>query len=190
MSFLTPKLIWVIQPFIWGVKIQWPQLECFRKITTWKNKCGYWYWQILSKNLHSWQFLVNFVQMIKNKSILSLLDGTVAADRWPFFIAGWPVWRTDLELTHELMQQLKIGKYSTLCLCFEILANVQLNLNTCGGGRQNGQWLKKRCCTVLLNCKYICGKFVIVTLMINYYFTCPIISHSLHVFCPFFLCSL
>ena len=138
MSFLTPKLIWVIQPFIWGVKIQWPQLECFRKITTWKNKCGYWYWQILSKNLHSWQFLVNFVQMIKNKSILSLLDGTVAADRWPFFIAGWPVWRTDLELTHELMQQLKIWKYSTLCLCFEILANVQLNMNTCGGGLQNG----------------------------------------------------
>ena len=30
------------------------------------------------------------------------------------FIAGWPVWRTDLELTLELTQQLKIGKYSTL----------------------------------------------------------------------------
>ena len=109
-----PKIIWVIQPFILEVKIQWPQLVCFRKITIWKNKCGYWYWQILSKNLHSWQFLVNFFQMIDNKSSLSLLDGFVVADRWPVFIAGWPDWRTDLELTQELTQQLKIGKYSTL----------------------------------------------------------------------------
>ena len=41
-------------------------------------------------------FLVNFVQMIKNKSSLSLLDGTVAADQWPAFyclvtsLKNWP----------------------------------------------------------------------------------------------------
>ena len=88
-----PKIIWVIQPFILEVKIQWPQLVCFRKITIWKKKL-----LVLTNSFkfHSWHFWVNFAQIIQNKSSLSQLDCTVVADRWQSFycwmtgLKNWP----------------------------------------------------------------------------------------------------